>query len=194
MVRTSSRFHVRRWQLRFFILMLAVMLAACGAQGLTEKDVIPLIREAEQIPELRPIYFPAIHRDDPLGKEIQRLIEEGYIRVSGWDMEVTERGRGLIGKPSWDAFRKLYSAHFYTHLWDVGKIREIVVDSESGSAMVTYELETRPTSYLSHLRQVDAEVIDRQVSAIEGKDVKRLRLKLWDQGWRVEGEPEKIAD
>lgn len=103
---------------RLFLLFLTFFLFACD-NSLSDREAIKLIEEKGGYPRLKETNFDVIKIQSPLGAEIKRLVNEGYLipryKVFGNDEPPTEKGKEIVKSafwnPMWNAWQDVYSIH-----------------------------------------------------------------------------------
>lgn len=158
---------------------------------LTSETAYKLIKHATRFPEPVADSFQNIKKRTPLGREVERMIREGYFvckqSILG-DFSATKNGKYLVENCIWNSFYKYYMVDFYTHKLEITRIVDILTDKSIGTAVVTYEVGLAEAPYLERLREIDLARVQREFGGRDIKSVRELRkvsLKKWDQGWRV---------
>jgi len=179
----------------FFLLLFV----SCNYLKLTDEEARRLIREAKGYP-MKPesITIQHVPKNSKLEQEIKRLIDEGYLtkgKVYGktFFLKATDKGKNLISHAIWydesDAIGDIRPGFCFmplTHKLDIKRITEILIDSDNKTALVKYEIAYIPTDYYYKLvvfDKVNVENISKRKNSFVKKD--QIRLKKWDQGWRV---------
>jgi hypothetical protein len=175
----------------FFMLLFSCGQSQIGqSKNLTENLAMKLIREKYNYPELLTITISDVRPDSPLGREISRLINEGYLLPQESYFEgfkISEKGKNIIRSCVWNNTYQMYDIFSpFTHQRDVVRIKKILTDSKSGTATVTYELGYTPTPYFDKLRGLDKEKVDFEVRNREMRPLEITdNFKKYDQGWQI---------
>jgi len=171
-----------------FCIVPLLLILSCSSVKLTEEEATRLIREAKAYPMLISVTLYDIKPKTGLGLEINRLIEDGYLIPGNYSgHEITEKGKHLVQKCVWNSFWKKYEIfNPFTHKIDIKKISEILVDNDTKTAVVKYEIGVFPTEYFYKLIEIDRERIEKASKDSDKTLEVQIRLKKWDQGWRVE--------
>ena len=136
-----------------------------SGQKLTEKLATELIREAEGYPKLVFITLREIEANSPIGQDIQYFVAKGYMLPpksgSYGEYEITKEGARLIAGCRWDSLRGQYASfQVFTHKKDVIKIKQILTDSRSGTAVVRYQVGFIATPYFDRLKSLDRNKVE----------------------------------
>ena len=138
----------------------------------------------------RPIntIFDMLKKSEPLGRETDRLMREGYVNCRKIDYL-------YLAHRCWGSFESHIWVKFITHKREMRRIVEILTDERTGTATVIYEVGLAETPFVEWLREIDPVRLEYLYSDIERqygtRDIQSVRqqhsvkLKKWDQGWRV---------
>ena len=171
------------------LIFLIISLASCGK--LSSNHAIELIRKAKGYPKSAFITFTQIRKNSPFGQEIARLVKEGYLSNGNiWSgYEITEKGKDLVSHCDiYNSFWHTYNVFRpIVYKENVIKIKKILTDSKSGTALVTYEIGFTPTPYFYTLKKLDEKSVDEAAQNVRAFDRVAV-FKKYDQGWQYEGD------
>jgi len=179
--------HLRR--IRISLLgTVTLILMSCGTSGPTESEIKHLIRTAYGLPALEASGVRTPINNSPISLEIQRLFREGYILPQFSERDghvIAPKGKNLIKNIFTDA-EPSYFFQPYTNTIDVIKVTQILLDSKSGTAEAQYQLGISKTEYGIKLMAIDPG-LRRRYEEYERSfpRTRTVRLKRWDQGWRL---------
>ena len=177
-----------------FVCVILLSTSNLFGQSLTENLAIGLIRKAAGYPKLVTIVFYDVERDSPIGQEILRLSQDGFMSsspsredpFSGINLyEITEKGKDIVERCTWNSTWKTHSLSAYTHKADIAKIEEILTDSQQGTGKVRYRIDYTATAYFDKLRSLDSELVDKKADLKKWRVIWTAVFKKYDQGWRI---------
>lgn len=147
-----------------------------------EKIAIDAIRKNNNYPHGIVSLYHA-YGDSPIKQEIIRLVRESFLIQQGNDFIPTEKGKDIIKSANY-SFVWGFSVEIKSHIEDVSKINEILVDSKNGVASVKYSVGFTPTEYFNSLKKIDGQLFDDNYTPVVRK--KEISFKKWDNGWRIQ--------
>lgn len=187
----------------------AITKSQANSLELSDAEALRVIRESHQLPKPVAIELHVWEKDSPLVAEINRLINEGYLKSAGNDFygsssyNPTDKGKSLAKGAQWCVTVACGGGSWmfypYTHEFDVRRLLDRRVDSTSKTISVMYEECLSPTKYLSQLTTLDPTEVDREVTSslymikmsefeqpVEGNcQTRTATLQKWESGWRV---------
>ena len=196
------------------LLLMVMVGGCSSDKGLSETEAVRLIFEAKALPKTdnhsrcvrgtgkAHTTYGWIASQDPMYDEINRLIEEGYMeqeskRGSSFTyFKVTEKGEGIFRNGLTHSDRVYTSSDLasrtdgftdfcvYTHTRTGVDLKELLVNSESGTAVAKYTVLVEPTEYSKKLQSLDPSRMEEFLKRQEPK-TRTARFKRWDEGWRI---------
>lgn len=172
--------------------VLLITVAACSGTRLSDDDAILAIREAQGYPKLDWIDLGGTKEASPIGREVGRLVREGYITSVGdflqGGCQMSESGKEIVHSCVWNGFsHTLEGLRLYTHQLDVTRILDKRIDPQNQTAAVSFEVTPKPTPYFAHLQTVDRESVEEAFRKKGQRFVGEATLEKWENGWRVSG-------
>jgi len=158
-----------------------VSLVSCS-RNLPEREAAELTRKSEGYPRLASVTFSRVKADSPLGREIARLVQEGYF-VPGdaafRPAQVAEKGADIVEDWSWNKIWEQWRCSFFAYRADI-QVKRILTDSRKGEAEVEYEEVYKLTPYGERLLSLGAELPRERRS-----EEMTARFRKYDQGWTL---------
>jgi hypothetical protein len=175
------------------IFSIVAALSSCSKADLSDDDAVRIIQKVNfSTISINVIGWTDsnVTKDSPLGKEMDRLIREGFItKVNYSGYEPTSKGKDIIVKCDWNNVYGYWDvAEFYGIQPGPIKITSKAIDSKRGIAVIHYEISWTPTEYLKKLCLLDTNLVAAKVSQKinELEKDRRITLKLWDDGWHLQ--------
>ena len=181
------------------LLVTTMALTACKQPSLTSDEAFKQIREKGKFPKLVANYFGNIPVDSLLGKELTRLVNEGYMtsKMSRMENSVPEKGRGIVKYSYLDELpwgeKAFFQVELYTHVVDVDPEADKRISVHGDSAEMQFTLKSGLSEYGQRLRKIDPSIVDPITVAtndsypnkhgIGGEGV--AFFERWDSGWRL---------
>ncbi|NTW83190.1 MAG: hypothetical protein HGB36_07460 [Chlorobiaceae bacterium] len=171
------------------LLTLFYALTGCNVSGLSNDEAQKILRDFQESskPRVMTFYVPV---NSGVGKEIQRLISEGYYINDRNSLSPTEKGRTIgLDEGAYNWVLNTYDLNIKAYRIDVIKINNILNDVKNGTAMVEYTTGAVPTDLFLKLKEKDNDgLLSKQYdSKTKYLNLKSSsKLKKWDKGWRVE--------
>lgn len=147
-----------------------------------EKIAIDAIRKHNNYPQSVVSLYHA-YGESPIKQEIIRLVREGFLVQQGNYFIPTPKGKDIIASADY-SFVWGFSINVKSHIQDVSKINEVLVDSKNGVALVKYSVGFTPTEYLNSLKKIDGQLFSDNYN--KRVDSKEISFKKWDNGWRIQ--------
>jgi len=185
---TKLKVHSSNYSILLVTSMLsAFLLVSCSSSGLDREEAMKLIKNAKDYP--KPVY-KRYNVDDDGGYPLIKFLEKrGYLtgdKADNGRWIKTKKGENIIGLCSFYCKVKTYRK-------EISQIREVLIDEDNGTARVTYNVTTSPTSLYNEIRSDIGSYPEIYVAMGEngpdrGKtktETREITLKKWDKGWHI---------
>lgn len=173
------------------LLAAIVALNACKPAPLSSEEAFEQIKKTGVFPKLIPKFFQTVEPASPLGRELLRLIKEGYMTAPPSvlsDSVIADKGKNIVEQCRASS-TEFYNVILYTHVVDVDPKADKRISVHGDSAEIQFTLKGGLSEYGQHLRQIDPSCVDPKTvgtpdkQPIGGEGV--AYFERWESGWRL---------
>lgn len=163
---------------------------ACG-KGPAKAEALKAIRKNQGYPKMEAITLQFIKKGSPVGEEIDRLVNDGWLirQTDKHNNEVfiiTEKCSPLIKDVSYSiGFKYMITLEAFKK--DVSHIKEILVDSRKGVAVVEYAIKYEPTDIWRRFEKLEnlEYYAGGYLFDYRKQVTRKAYFREWDKGWRI---------